>query len=120
MLVASLHDGAGDVQVANVRNGGAIPNLADDDVVEISCRVDADGSHPIPTEPLAPEMLGLVQQAKAYERLAIAAATSGSRDLALEAMMANPLVRQYELAEALLADLLEANRALLPRFFVSG
>ena len=120
MLVASLHDGAGDVQVANVRNGGAIPNLADDDVVEISCRVDAEGAHPVPTEPLAPEMLGLVQQAKAYERLAIAAATSGSRDLALEAMMANPLVRQYELAEALLADLLEANRAHLPRFFPTG
>jgi 6-phospho-beta-glucosidase len=65
-------------------------------------------------------MLGLVQQAKAYERLAVAAATSGSRDLALEAMMANPLVRQYELARALLDDLLEANRALLPRFFLSG
>jgi 6-phospho-beta-glucosidase len=117
MLVASLHDGAADVQVANVRNAGSIPNLGDEDVVEISSRVDRGGAHPLPTEPLGPEMLGLVQQAKAYERLAIDAAGTGSRARALEALMANPLVRQYELAEALLADLLEANRAHLPRFF---
>jgi 6-phospho-beta-glucosidase len=91
-----------------------------EDVVEVRVRVDDEGAHPLPTDPLAPEMIGLVQQAKAYERLAIAAAKSGSRDIALKAMMANPLVRQYELADALLADLLEANRALLPRFFPNG
>ena len=34
-LVASLASGTGDVQVVNVRNAGAIPNLADDDVVEV-------------------------------------------------------------------------------------
>jgi 6-phospho-beta-glucosidase len=117
MLVASLHDGASDVQVANVRNEGAIPNLPGDDVVEVSARVDREGAHPLPTDPLPPEMLGLVQQVKAYERLAIEAASTGSRDRALEALMAHPLVRQYELAEALLADLLEANRPYLPRFY---
>jgi 6-phospho-beta-glucosidase len=120
MLVASLHDGAADVQVANLRNGGAIPNLSEDDVVELSARVDREGAHPAATEPLAPELVGLVQQVKAYERLAIQAAETGSPSLALEALMANPLVRQFDLAEALLADLLEANRAHLPRFFPEG
>ena len=42
-LVASLHAGTGDVQVVNVRNDGAIPNLAPNDVVEVSCTVDRDG-----------------------------------------------------------------------------
>ena len=120
MLVASMYDGAGDVQVANVRNAGAIPNLPEEDVVEISTQVDRGGAHPLPTDPLGPEMLGLVQQVKAYERLAIEAARTGNRDRALVALMVNPLVRQYELAEALLADLLEANRAYLPRFFPTG
>jgi 6-phospho-beta-glucosidase len=32
-------------------------------------------------------------------------------------MVANPLVRQWPVAEPLLAELLEANRAHLPRFF---
>ena len=58
--IASLHAGTGDVQVVNVRNDGAIPNLPDDAVVEVSARVDRDGAHPLPVDPLAPEMLGLV------------------------------------------------------------
>ena len=47
-LVASLHAGTNDVQVVNVRNDGAIPNLPDDAVVEVSARVDRDGAHPLP------------------------------------------------------------------------
>jgi 6-phospho-beta-glucosidase len=117
MLVESLHTDRGDVQVVNVRNDGAIPNMADDAVVEVACRIDASGAMPLPVEPLAPEMLGLVEQVKAYERLTVAAAVSGDRDLALKALMANPLTSQYRVAKPLLEALLEANREHLPRFF---
>jgi 6-phospho-beta-glucosidase len=117
MLVESLHTDRGDVQVVNVRNDGAIPNIADDAVVEVACRIDASGATPLPVEPLAPEMLGLVEQVKAYERLTVAAAVSGDRDLALKALMANPLTSQYRVAKPLLDALLEANREHLPRFF---
>ena len=115
-LIASLHDGAGDVQVVNVRNDGALPGLPDDAVVEIPARVDRDGAHPVPLSPLDPDMLGLVQQAKAYERLAVAAARTGDRTVALRALLANPLVRNWEIARPLLDELLAANRELLPRF----
>ncbi len=117
MLVESLHTDRGDVQVVNVRNAGAIPNMAEDAVVEVACRIDASGATPLPVEPLAPEMLGLVEQVKAYERLTVAAAVSGDRDLALKALMANPLTSQYRIAMPLLEALLDANRAYLPRFF---
>jgi 6-phospho-beta-glucosidase len=116
-LVASLHAGTCDGQVVNVRNAGAIPNLPDDDVVEVPARVDRDGARPEPTAPLAPEMLGLVQHAKAYERLAIEAATTGDRTVALKALIANPLVGDYSGAASLLDALLEANHPFLPRFF---
>ena len=115
-LIASLHDGAGDLQVVDVRNDGALPDLPDSAVVEIPARIDRDGAHPIALEPLAPEMRGLVQAAKAYEELAVAAAISGDRRTALRAMIANPLVG-WEVAEPLLDALLEANRPYLPRFF---
>ena len=116
-LVASLHAGTGDVQVVNVRNDGAIPGLADDAVVEVSARVDRDGAHPVPVDPLAPEMAGLVEHVKAYERLTIQAAVTGDRAAALRALMANPLVGDYDVAGPLLDALLEANAQRLPRFF---
>jgi 6-phospho-beta-glucosidase len=116
-LVASLHAGTGDVQVVNVRNDGAIPNLPDDAVVEVAARVDEEGAHPLDVAPLGPEMLGLVEHAKAYELLTIDAATSGDRVLALKALMTNPLVGDYGIARPLLEALLDANREHLPRFF---
>jgi len=119
-LVAALHAGTGDVQVVNLRNGGAIPNLADDDVVEIPARIERDGARPLPLAPLPPEMLGLVQHAKAYERLTIAAAVGGDRTLALKALLTNPVGPDADQAPGLLDALLEANRAHLPRFFPSA
>jgi 6-phospho-beta-glucosidase len=116
-LIASLHDGRGDVQVVDVRNDGALPDLPDDAVVEIPARIDRDGAHPLPLAPLAPELHGLVEQVKAYERLTIEAARTGSEAVALRALMANPLVAQWPIAAPLLDALLEANVGHLPQFF---
>jgi 6-phospho-beta-glucosidase len=118
-LIASLHDGAGDRQVVDLRNDGTLPELAPGAVVEVLARVDRDGAHAVPLEPLAAEIRGLVQQAKAYEELAVAAALSGDRGTALKAMLANPLIGRWEIAEPLLDALLEAHRAHLPRFFAA-
>jgi 6-phospho-beta-glucosidase len=116
-LVASLHAGTGDVQVVDVRNDGAIPDLPDDAVVEIPASIDRDGAHPLGLSPLAPELHGLVESAKAYERLTVDAAVGGDRHVALKALLANPLVPSYDTAAPLLDALLEANRSHLPRFY---
>jgi 6-phospho-beta-glucosidase len=116
-LITSLHAGSGDEQIVDVRNDGALPDLPDDAVVEIPARISDEGAEVHPLEPLAPEMLGLVQQVKAYERLTVKAAVDGDRDAALKALIANPLVARYNVARPLLDALLEANRAHLPRFF---
>ncbi len=116
-LMASLHAGTGDVQVVDMRNDGAIPELPDDAVVETTAVVDADGAHPLHQRPLAAEMLGLVQHMKAFERLTVRAARSGSRDDVVRALLANPIVGQYPLAAELADELLAANKRYLPRFF---
>ncbi len=120
MLVESLALDVGDVQVVNVKNDGAIPNIDHDAVVEIPCRISTAGAEPLPQRPLPPEMLGLVQQVKAYERLTVEAATSGDRDVAVKALMANPLVGTYERAQPLAEALIDANREQLPRFFATA
>jgi 6-phospho-beta-glucosidase len=115
-LIASLHAGTSDVQVVNVRNCGALPDLPDDATVEIPARIDRDGAHPLPLARLAPELRGLVQAVKAYEDLALEAAIKGDRVLVEKALLAHPLVGQHAIAQPLTEALLEANKAYLPRF----
>jgi 6-phospho-beta-glucosidase len=107
-LVAALASDSGDAQVVDVRNGGTLAGLADDDVVEVPARVGRDGAEPLPQAPLAPELLGLVQHVAAYERLAAEAAVSGDREIAAKAMLAHPLVGQWPLSKELLGRMLEA------------
>jgi 6-phospho-beta-glucosidase len=107
-LVASLAADSNDIQVVDVRNGGVLAGLADDDVVEVPARIGSAGAVPVEQPPLAPELLGLVQHVAAYERLAATAARTGDRHVARLALMANPLVREYRPAETLLARLLAA------------
>src|SRR6476661_8965649 len=82
-LIASLNDGLGDVQVVDTYNRGALPDLPDDVVVEVPARITASGPQPIAMAPLAPEMHGLVEAARAYEELTIQAARTGDRDVAV-------------------------------------
>ena len=114
-LIASLHDGKGDVQVVDVRNDGAIPDLPDSAVVEVPAVIDREGAHPVRLGPLAPEQRGLVQAVKAYEELTIQAARTGDRNVALRALATNPLVGG-EVARPLLEALLDADREHLDRF----
>jgi len=110
-LVASLTAGTGDVQVVDVRNSGTLSALADDDVVEVPAHIGTAGAQPLAQRPLAPELLGLVQHVAAYERLAAAAARTGDRDVARLALMAHPLVREFELSENMLDELLASEVA---------
>jgi 6-phospho-beta-glucosidase len=107
-LVGSLVADTGDVQVVDVRGGGALHGLAEDDVAELPARIRSSGPEPLPQPPLAPELLGLVQHVAAYERLAARAAVTRDRRVARMALLAHPLVREYELSGELIERLLAA------------
>ena len=115
-LMESLASGTGDVQVVNARNDGALPDLPVDWVVEVPARIDRSGANPVALAPLAPELRGLVEAVKAYEQLAVEAAVTGSRRVALRALLANPLVPGFASATGLLEAILDANAQYLPRF----
>jgi len=115
-LVRSLVGGTHEIHVVDVRNGETLAGLAPDDVVEVPARIRAGGPEPLPQEPLAPELLGLVQHVAAYERLAVEAALTGDPVVARKALLVHPLVGEFELAEVLLERLLAANAEHLARF----
>jgi 6-phospho-beta-glucosidase len=106
-LIASLSSGDGAVHEVDLRNGDTLAGLAPDDVVEVPARVDRDGATPLPQRPLAPELLGLVQHVAAYERLTVRAAIGRDPADARKALLAHPLIGQWELVEGLLDRMLE-------------
>jgi 6-phospho-beta-glucosidase len=109
-VVEALESGQPLDTALNVPNEGAIEGLAADDVVEVSCRVDRDGVHVVPIGTIPDAQLALIRSVKAYERLTVRAIAAHSRDLAVHALMAHPLVGSYTQARALVNEYLEAHR----------
>jgi 6-phospho-beta-glucosidase len=113
-LAASLLTGIGDVQVVNTRNGGTLPFLPDDAVVEVPALVNHDGAVPLPVATMEPLYAGLVAHVTAYEQLALDATLHGGYDRVFKALLAHPLVGQASYAERLTDLLVAHNRAYLP------
>jgi len=112
-LVAGLLGESGTVQVANVRNAGTLPFLPPEAVIEVPCRVDASGAHPLPVAPIAPLQGGLIAHVAAYEELAVQAAVLGGVERVEDALIAHPLIGQTEPAQKLAAELVSVNREFL-------
>jgi 6-phospho-beta-glucosidase len=112
-VLTSLTTDRGDTQVLNVANNGTMPFLPDDHVIEVPTRVNSNGLTPLPIAPLPADMAGLVSHVAQYERLALDAAVNGGRDRIVRAMLAHPLVGQYDKAEKLTDLLLAENSSYL-------
>ncbi len=108
-LLASLTGDAGDVQVVNVRNGGTFDFLGDEAVIEVPAVIRSGGPAPVPTAPLSPLLRGLVGHMSAYEELAVEAALRGGRPRVVSALLAHPLIGQYDLAEKMADRLIAEN-----------
>lgn len=97
----------------NVPNGSAIVGMFPEDVVEVSCRVDSQGVHTLPIGAIPEGPLNLMRSVKLYERLTVMAILARSRSLAVEALMAHPLVLSYSLASKLVNEYLSAHAAFV-------
>ena len=120
-VVDAIENDKNEYHVVGVKNNGAIPFMANDDVVEIKCVINRQGAAPVPiADPTSPYMQGLMQAVKAYERLTVSAAINGSREDALAALMVHPLIGDYRKAKAVLDDMIAANAEFLSKGLVTG
>lgn len=115
-LLDSHYNNRGQVHVANVPNAGAVAGWPEDWVLELPCRVDAAGIHPLPTQPLPPACFGLLAQVKMVELLTVEAAVHGDRQALYQALLAHPLGPDASGVQALMEDLLSTHQAFLPQF----
>jgi 6-phospho-beta-glucosidase len=84
-----------------IPNNGAIPGLAADDIVEISCNLENGRAIPLQFGSIDPARFELIRRIKSYERLASRAIINKDIECAVDALMMHPLVGSYPTARIL-------------------
>lgn len=109
-LIDALENDKKEYHVVCTQNHGAIPFLADEDVVEVKCLVDKNGVTPqMLFVPVSEHISSLIQTVKSYERQTVQAGWFRDYDSALGALLVHPLIGDYEKARDVLNALIEAN-----------
>ncbi len=102
--------------VVSTQNNGAIADLPDDCIVEISSIITGKGPMPLAWGHFHPSERGWVQIMKAMEECTIEAAITGNYGMALAAFEINPQVEHGHVAQTVLDELLVAHEKYLPQF----
>ncbi|MFB0844940.1 alpha-galactosidase [Paenibacillus oleatilyticus] len=101
----------------NVVNQGLISNLPQDGVVEVACMVDRNGVNPCRFGRLPEHLAALCRSNMAFFELAVSAVLERDKDMALHALMVDPLtsaVCSLDEIKAMFEELYEAERAFVP------
>ena len=95
----------------SVPNRGAVSGMADDDVLEITCRIGRGGAQPMrfANDEIDETNLALMKTVKRYEKLTVEAVRTHSKAAAREALMQHPLVSDFALAKALVDEYVALN-----------
>ncbi len=99
-----------DSMILCVPNNGAIKELKDTDVIEVTCDITENGAVPHKFDNLDEQNIELIRRVKIYERLASKAIREKSIQCAVEALTLHPLVNSYSLAKKLVNEYLELNK----------
>jgi alpha-galactosidase/6-phospho-beta-glucosidase family protein len=113
-IIAALSQGRSLKTVVNLPNRGQIDNLPRDAVVETLGIVGPTGAHGIAAGALPPAVLNTIHPHVVNQEMIVEAALTGDRQLALQALLNDPLVRDFRTAPAMLDELLQAHAALIP------
>ncbi|MFH7859575.1 MAG: alpha-glucosidase/alpha-galactosidase [Candidatus Aenigmatarchaeota archaeon] len=100
----------------NVPNEGHIMNLPQYAIVEVPALIDSSGIHCLSMGYLPKGIVSLLETQVAIGELNVEAAVTGSRELAFQAMLLDPVVNSIEIAEKVFNELLEVHSDLLPLF----
>lgn len=104
------------IPTVNIPNQGYIPNLPDGIIVEVPAVANGAGIHGLGLDPLPEPIAELCRREAALAGLVVDAAVTGSRELALQALLLDPMISDFDQAEGILKDYLEAYAEWLPQF----
>ena len=108
VISAFLHGRKQRIESGVVYNRQAIPNLPAKSAVEVPVLIDA-GLHPVSLGPLPGPVAKLMSIQTSVQQLAVEAAMHASKELALQALLIDPVVSSTTAAVQLLDELWEVN-----------
>jgi alpha-galactosidase len=116
VITSVLHNRKRVLESGVVMNRGAIANLPGDLAVEVPVAVDAAGVHPLSVGALPDGIAKLLLMQASVQQLSVEAAAKGSKELALQALLIDPVVTSTEAALKILEELWEVNRPFIRAF----
>jgi alpha-galactosidase len=102
---------------ANLPNAGQIGNLPHGATVETPVVVDGDGIHPVHVGTFPEPVAELLRRETTVAQLCVEAAVEGDRQKALQCLLLDPVVNDFELAKQILDDYLTSYKEYLPQFW---
>jgi alpha-galactosidase len=105
-----LHNQKRFIEAGVVYNQGVIPNLPYELAVEVPVLADASGIHPISLGNLPDPIAKLLHVQANVQQLAVEAAVRASKDIALEALLIDPVINSSSAAVKILEELWEINQ----------
>jgi alpha-galactosidase len=103
-------------ETVNVPNQGTIVNLPPETIVEVPAMVGNMGVQPVNIGSLPEPIAELCRREAALVDMVVDAAVTGDRQLALQALLLDPMINDIGRAKAILDDYLTTFAAYLPQF----
>jgi alpha-galactosidase len=101
----------------NLPNQGQIPNLPEGAIVETPGYVFGGGIQAVTVGPLPGPIAELCRREITVGQLSVDAAVHGDRQVALQSLLLDPVVRDMDTAKLILEDYLTTYRDFLPQFW---
>lgn len=114
--IASIYGDKRTHMVVSTVNNGAVPDLPDDSIVEVSSIITGKGPIPMAWGKFGPAERGWLQVMKAMEECVIEAAVTGDYGMAMQAFILNPQIVSGATCKVILDELLVAHEKYLPQF----
>ena len=116
-IIESMWGGLGKPFYISSPNRGAATSLPEDAFLELRCDVDMNGPRPQPFGAFPRGVLALQHQILDTHELTAEAAVTGDRATLRRAMLTDPLCNNIPDADACIADLLAAQKDVLPAYW---
>jgi alpha-galactosidase len=119
-IIENMVAGLGKPFYINTYNEGAVPNMADDAYLELLCDVDMDGPRPRPVGDMPRGLRSMQEIVLDTHELTAEAVANGDRNLLRRALLVDPLTNSIGDTEALIDELLDAERDIIPQHWYGG